>query len=196
MTRRLAFLFFAALFALTPHAGADDAPAPALTKPPRIVHFVEAKPPPALEELTSAEVILVIDIDEKGKVTHVEVAKPAGDGFDEAALEAARQFEFEPGEYQGKPVPVRITYRYHFLLKEPPPPPPAPAAPTVATVPFGGTVLRKGDRTPLEGVSVVLDGGVPSTETDARGRFQLEAVPVGPHAVHLRGASITPTDGP
>ena len=187
----------AAALAAGPAAGAEGGAPLQLTKPPRLIHFVEAQPPPALETRGSAEVVLTIDVDETGQVTRVEVAQPAGDGFDEAAVEAARQFEFEPGEYQGKPVPVRITYRYHFLLKEPPAPaapPPAPA-PAVPTVPFGGRVLRRGDRTPLEGVSVLIDGGAPSARTDARGRFEFEAVPVGPHAVHLRGAEVAPSDG-
>jgi len=190
MTARLALC---ALLALAAGARAEGAP-PELTKPPRLLHFVEAIPPPALATRRSADVVLTIDVDETGKVTHVEVAKPAGDGFDEAALEAARQFEFEPGEYQGKAVPVRITYRYHFLLREPAPPP-LSSEPAVPTVPFGGTVLRKGDRTPLEGVSVVLDAGPASERTDRRGRFEFGAAPVGPHAVHLRGTEITPSDG-
>ena len=64
----------------------------------------------------------------------------------EAALEAAaiarhgkaaqeehglRQFLFEPGEYEGKPVPVRITYRYRFLYRPQPPPPVVTALPSV-----------------------------------------------------------------
>ena len=65
---------------------------------------------------------MAIDVDEAGKVQNVVVTEPAGDEFDEAALEAARQFLFEPGEFEGKPVPVRITYRYSFFYRPPPPP--------------------------------------------------------------------------
>src|SRR5262249_14712717 len=120
------------------------AQAPQLSKPPRLIHFVEATPPAALAERKSAEVVLSIDIDETGNVQKIEAAQPAGDGFDEAAVAAAREFQFEPGEYEGKPVPVRITYRYRFTYQSPPPP--ATPAPTV---PLSGFVLRKGDRTPL-----------------------------------------------
>ena len=42
----------------------------------------------------------------------------------QAAVAAARQFTFEPGEAAGKPVPVRISYTYHFAPKPPPAPPP------------------------------------------------------------------------
>lgn len=198
MIRSLAPLLLAAISvaAPLPAVAEEGAPPPELTKPPRLLRFVEAKAPPALETRKSADVMLAIEVAVTGKVTKAEVTRPAGDGFDEAALEAARQFEFEPGEYQGQPVPVRIVYRYRFLLRAMPPPEPTrPSAPELPTVPFGGSVLRKGDRTPLEGVSVLLDVGEPSTRTDAAGRFQLDAVPVGPHAVHLRGPGIEPTDG-
>src|SRR5262245_59114530 len=67
-------------------------------------------------------------------------------------------------------------------------------APT-PTVPLSGVVLRKGDRTPLESITVVLDDGEPSTSTDAKGHFELDAVAIGDHTVHLRGAGIAPSDG-
>src|SRR5262249_9003994 len=70
-----------------------------------------------------------------------------------------------------------------------------PPAPPKATAPLSGIVLRKGDRAPIEGVSVILDQGEPSTRTDENGKFQLEAVPVGEHTVHLRARGITPSDG-
>src|ERR1700687_5081164 len=169
---------------------------PQLSKPPRLLHFVEAKTPPELKVEGSAEVVLTIDVDESGKVTKVAVLQSAGGGFDQAAVEAARQFQFEPGEYQGKPVPVRITYRYRFLQKPPAPPAPeVPSAQSAPGVPLSGIVLRKGDRAPLEGITVAVDDGGPSTRTDATGRFELEAVPIGKHTVHLRGPGITPSDG-
>ena len=64
--------------------------------------------------------VLLLDIDDKGKVTAVGVAEPAnppGLGFDEAAMVAAHQFEFEPAEVDGKPIAVQLTYRYRFKLK-------------------------------------------------------------------------------
>ena len=74
-------------------------------------------------------------------------------------------------------------------------PMPAPTpAPAPATVPFTGRVLQKGERTPIAGVNVLLDDGSLSALTDASGRFAFDAVPVGKHAVHLRGATIAPAD--
>ena len=54
-------------------------------------------------------------------------------------------------------MPVRITYVYHFAPKPPPKPPPAaaPAAAAGPTAPLDGVVLRKGDRVPIAGVTVV-----------------------------------------
>ena len=94
-----------------------------LDQPPRLLRFVEASPPPALAQRGAAEVVLTIDVDEKGKVVKTEITRPAGDGFDEAALEAVKQFEFSPGMAGGKPVPVRITYSYKFALRAPSPSP-------------------------------------------------------------------------
>src|SRR5215475_2567353 len=157
---------FLAAFAFSSRAAADEPPPsppspPALEKPPRLTHFVEAEPPARLAELGSADVILAIDVDATGNVTSVTIAQSAGPDFDEAALAAARQFVFEPGEAGGKKVPVRITYRYRFVVKPATtaPPPEAPAVPETPTIPVGGVVLRKGDRVPLAGISVLLDDG-------------------------------------
>jgi TonB family protein len=177
-------------------------PAPNLSKPPRLLRFVEATPPAALAERGATDVILNIDIDDKGQVVAVDVVKSGGPEFDAAAVAAARQFEFEPGEANGKPVPVRITYSYHFVLKSPPEPPPAPpaAGPEAATAPQGptapisGRVLRKGDRVPIAGVAVLADEGAARSVTDEEGRFAFDALPVGAHTLKLRGATITPVD--
>ena len=73
-------------------------PSEASFKPPRLVHFVEAVLPPGAAGRREAEVVLSIDVDETGKVSAVEVAKPAGgeggEALDQAAVAAARQFIF------------------------------------------------------------------------------------------------------
>ena len=183
-----------------PDGGAE--PAPALTKPPRLLRFVEATPPASLAERGRADVILIIDVDDKGKVTTVEVAQSAGEEFDAAAIAAARQFEFEPGEAGGKPVPVRITYSYHFTLKPaaapaaPPADGGAPARPASAAA-VSGRVLRKGDRTPLAGVSIFVDDAAASAGvTDDDGRFTIDTLEPGTHTIKLRGPGIASSDTP
>jgi outer membrane receptor protein involved in Fe transport len=53
---------------------------------------------------------------------------PAGHGFDEAAVEAARRFTFEPARRHGVPVPATVQFTYEFHLPAEPAPAPAPAA--------------------------------------------------------------------
>ena len=139
----------------------------ALGKAPVLLHYVEAPSPPSLADRRTVDVFLDIDVDDQGKVAKVAVTQSGGAEFDAAALEAARKFEFSPGEADGKPVPVRVSFRYRFLWKEVKriapvePKPTAPpsevaAAPISEGVPFEGRILRKGDRTP-----VPLDDGNP-----------------------------------
>src|SRR6266496_1635271 len=54
-------------------AGAAPEPPPPLSKPPRLLHFVEAAPPASLGEGDRADVVLTIDVDAEGKVTDVAV---------------------------------------------------------------------------------------------------------------------------
>jgi TonB family protein len=185
-------------------APAGEAPAPAAKfEPPKLLHFVEAKPPESLGARTEAEVILTIDVDEKGHPASVTVAQSAGgdDGpaLDAAAVAAAQQFVFSPGLADGKPVPVRITYSYKFVLKPPPapPPPPVAAAPQGPTAPVSGVVRRRGDRSAVAGVTAVVTVGPGDDReavTDEGGRFSFDALPVGTHALAFRGADIVPAD--
>ena len=190
--------------AQSPKAGAAEAAA--AFKPPRLVHFVEAVLPTAPGARREGEVVLSIDVDETGKVGAVEVTKPAGgeagEVLDQAAVVAARQFVFTPGEADGHPVPVRITYSYRFVLKPDlrpltPPAPNGPQPPHAPTVPLSGTVRRRGDRAAVAG-AVALVSVAPGDErravTDEQGRFSFAALPVGEHKLVLRGAAILPVD--
>ena len=98
----------------------EDTPPPAANQvtPPKIVHFEDSPYPPEAEKLgIEANVVLQLDIDREGKVTKATVAEPVGHGFDEAAVEAAKKFTFEPARRGQTPIPVRILYRYGFTLK-------------------------------------------------------------------------------
>ena len=91
-----------------------------LTKLPKQTKFVEAEyPKDAVEKNIETDVVLMLDINAEGKVDQVSIVTPApaeGYGFDEAALIAAHEFEFEPAEMDGKKIPVQITYKYKFRL--------------------------------------------------------------------------------
>ena len=173
-------------------------PAPKLTKAPKLIESVEpAYPPLALSSGLSADVTLQLDLDAEGNVTAVAVTRPAGNGFDEAASEAALQFRFEPAEVDDKPSAIRIEYVLHFRPKldvpkpvapvaEPTPPPPPPDQRVLVR----GRMREKGTRDPVAGASVsvsVLEAEAPreifaTTEDD--GRFVVNGS--APAGVRLR----------
>lgn len=178
--------------AQAPDAGtlASDAGAPTgvLTKPPALLRQVEAAyPPDAAAQQLEGTVVMFIDISETGAVTNVEITQPAGHGFDEAATEAVKQFQFEPAEVDNVPAPVRIQYAYQFVFRAPEPPPEASPDGGVAEpqgpVNFSGQALERGTRKPLVGAEVVLTELDRSTVTDGEGRFAFRGVPVGTHPV-------------
>jgi TonB family protein len=124
-------------------------------------------------------VVLEILISEQGKVDAARVIGPASPAFDAAALEAVKQFEFEPAEIDGKPAPIKIQYRYEFVLEQAPPP---------ETV-LRGEVHRHDNGEPMAGVSITLDTGETAV-TDAEGRFELRGISPGAHTVMLSGPDL------
>lgn len=107
---------------------ADDREAPQQKKPepekqetlvaPKLEKFVDAEyPAEAKKQGLEGEVVLVLDIDVNGTVTNATVSRGAGNGFDEAAVAAAKQFTFSPATRGGKAIPARILYQYAFTLK-------------------------------------------------------------------------------
>jgi len=100
-----------------------DAPAGSgvLTRAPAVVRSAEpAYPEQARAEGITGAVTLELAISATGEVTDVVVTAPAGHGFDEAAVAAARELRFSPAELDGQPAPVRIEYRFTFALAPPP----------------------------------------------------------------------------
>jgi TonB family protein len=108
------------------------APSNDITPPALKAHDEATYPPDALAQKLEANVGLELLIDENGKVTDANVVAPAGHGFDEAAVAAAKQFTFEPARKGGVAVPSSVQFTYEFHL----PPPPAPVlTPTPAPAP-------------------------------------------------------------
>jgi TonB family protein len=64
-------------------------------------------------------VVMEVAIDKEGQVRDVRVVKasPENSGFEEAAIEAARQTVWKPAISNGLPIPVRITYAIKFRQK-------------------------------------------------------------------------------
>jgi TonB family protein len=145
-------------------------------EPPKLIEKVEAVyPEEAARAGITGAVTLELIVDGEGRVTEATVLAPAGHGFDEAALAAVRQFRFSPGRADGKPVPVKITYRYAFTLKSAPPPSTI-AAPSLP-VRLRGKVIERGTRSPVESAAVIAldDTGATlgQTETAVDGSFAL-----------------------
>ena len=157
---------------------ADGAPQRTIV-PPKLVHFVEAEFPPSEAAAgKGATVLLQIAISATGAVADVKVMETAGAAFDTAAVAAARQFVFEPALVDGKPIPVKITYKYVFTFTE--------KMVKKTTGDFEGTIRDRATKKPMQDVRVALDTGQ-TTVTDADGKFKILDVPVGEHTVTLSG---------
>jgi hypothetical protein len=98
------------------------------------------------------------------------IVQSAGHGFDEAALAAARQFEFSPGQIDGQPVAVRLLYTYEFLYR----PESVPLAQVPDEVNFQGLILERGTRKPIEGATIVVGTGADANSED----FPRETTPL------------------
>jgi TonB family protein len=61
-------------------------------------------------------VILRVVIGVDGKTHEISVQRSLGMGLDEKAIEAARQWRFEPGQKDGKAVPVEVSMEINFRL--------------------------------------------------------------------------------
>jgi TonB family protein len=175
-----------ALGALSVASGAlaDDAPqAPAhVIVPPKLVTFVQADfPPSEVAKGQGATVTLQIAIDATGKVAGVAVVGSAGPAFDAAAVGAAGQFVFEPATVDGKPIPVKITYRYAFTITE--------KLVKKQTADFTGTVRDHATKQPIANVRIALDTGQEAL-TDDQGKFKIVDVAPGDHTVTLSGESV------
>ncbi|HET9958162.1 MAG TPA: TonB-dependent receptor [Polyangiaceae bacterium] len=161
-------------------AARSTAPKPVLTRPPEILEFVDAEYPESEKaQGRAASVVLELAISPLGTVDAARVVESAGIAFDEAALAAARRFRFTPAEIDGRPAPVRIRYRYDFVLREQVPS-------------FGkltGVVRDKKKGTPLAGVTVQLSGQ-PSVTTDAAGRFEYAEVEPGTYTLSFSRADL------
>jgi TonB family protein len=105
-------------------------------------------------ETARIKVVVAIDLDARGRVTHVQVKESGGAAFDQAAIAAVNQWEFEPARIDGAPTSSRVEVALSFV-----PPkvvkklvPPAP----VEKGTLAGIILLRGTRSPVAGGRVIL----------------------------------------
>jgi len=94
-------------------AGSEGVPVPKRTKTVPPEYPLEAQ-----GQGIRGIVILELVVDPQGKVTSVNVIRSVP-GLDEAAMEAARQWEYEITRVGGKPVSVRLTVPITFAMRLP-----------------------------------------------------------------------------
>jgi TonB family protein len=119
-------------------------------------------------------VAVVVDVDREGHVTNARVDTPAGHGFDDAAVEAAKGLVFEPATRDGSPIAARVKHAYVFS---------PPAARLVGRV-VAATGL------PIARASIIArgaNGEEKTTLTDDAGRWAIQ--PIAPGTYHLTVAA-------
>jgi TonB family protein len=184
---------------IKPAAPQEEAPRGETTMP-RARNYAAPEFPREAEAagLTGA-VTLQLDISREGKVLQVVVIEPAGHGFDESAVAAAKKLDFEPARRpDGTPFGARILYRYSFTQKD------APAAPTgdaktpvaATTAPgFRGAVLTSEGDVPIAGATIVVSGAnglSRSAEIGPSGAFAFPDLPAGQVQVTLSAPGFAP----
>ena len=185
-------LLLGVAFAQEPNPSPETTDQPAeelepLLKEPTLVEFIQAPyPEQAKAEGREGTVLLLIEIDESGAVSLVEVLNSAGEEFDQAAVKAAWGFVFTPAEDKDGPLPVQIEFEYGFVLD----------SKTVEgavedeqaseeieyPINLDGTLKEMGTRRPLSEFPVTIllpDGTTQQTETDENGYYAFRGVPGG-----------------
>jgi TonB family protein len=180
----------------------DEQPAPppakkpVLTRPPELVQGAAPEYPAAAAAAGLAAAVKVrLTIDANGAVTDAVVVAPVGNGFDEAAVAAARQYRFRPAEWDGVPGPITVETTIHFELEkvevpeEKAPPPaarlsaPGHAGDAKKPVTIEGRALERGVRRRLPGVIVSVSELGLDAVTDEEGRFYFHGVPPGKYTL-------------
>jgi periplasmic protein TonB len=83
-----------------------------LLKDVRIPYPLEAK-----KNNIEGPVVMDLIVDQNGKVRSVVLVRGPGSGLNEAAVEAAKSFEFRPAKVGDQNVAVKIRYTYRFVLE-------------------------------------------------------------------------------
>lgn len=97
----------------------DDGPLSSfgLKDGPKIIEFAKpAYPMQAYRMNVEGVVILRLKLDDMGRVVRVTVVEPAGNGFDEAAIESVKRSVFGPAVVGGRPVACSALLPFRFRM--------------------------------------------------------------------------------
>ena len=87
------------------------------SSPPKVVHRVEARyTREARVNGIQGTVLLEVAVDETGKPENISVLSPIGFGLDSRAVDAVRQWTFQPATSGGKPVHSSTTVEVKFRI--------------------------------------------------------------------------------
>ncbi len=99
-------------------APAEIVPESSVSVPARAIATVRPVYPPAARAAdVEADVALDIVVDASGAVVAASVARRAGYGLDEAAVQAIRRFRFAPAQRDGRAVGVRMRWVMQFRFQ-------------------------------------------------------------------------------
>jgi hypothetical protein len=62
----------------------------------------------------TATVDAIVDLDENGKVSRIEISRWAGYELDESVIKTINEMQWRAAERNGKPLPIRVLLRYNF----------------------------------------------------------------------------------
>jgi TonB family protein len=85
--------------------------------PPRLIHNVDPEfSDEARRKKIEGVVTLSLVVDTEGQPTDVQVTGPIGHGLDEKAVEAVKQWRFQPAMKDGNPIATKIAVQVNFHL--------------------------------------------------------------------------------
>jgi TonB family protein len=87
---------------------------PALLEKSEFIFPAEAKK----NNITEADVMVEILLNEEGEIFECRITDPAGYGFDEAVIEMFKGARFSPALINNIPVPVKIKIPVHCILED------------------------------------------------------------------------------
>jgi len=97
----------------------DSDPGPEVQAPRPYRRLKPPYPETAARAEVEATVDVLVDIDARGEVERLEIARWAGYGLDQSVMDTVRQMHFFPAMRNGVPTPMRVLLRYNF--RKPPP---------------------------------------------------------------------------